>query len=132
MKGTWEAPRIMVQEFEANEYVAACGDENKVYKFTCTAGDGKRGDVYTEDGTNLTLGDWRYYHACGITHEAPATDEFIDGYYIQNGGDDKTGHWTMHGWEEYEKIPVIIWTEGGTNVHCTTNLDMNAWTTAKS
>ena len=24
MKKTWQAPRILVQEFEANEYVAAC------------------------------------------------------------------------------------------------------------
>ena len=35
MKKTWQAPRILVQEFEANEYVAAC------YSLYCkVAGDG--------------------------------------------------------------------------------------------
>lgn len=131
MKGTWEAPRIMVQEFEANEYVAACGDSGTVYKFTCTAGGGEAGDVYADDGTNLTPG-LGYYHACGITHEAPVTDDFISGYYIQNGGNDRTGYQTWLGWKAYEKIPVIIWTDGGTNVHCTTSLDKHSWETAKS
>ena len=28
----WRRPLTTVQKFEANEYVAACGDENKVYK----------------------------------------------------------------------------------------------------
>lgn len=36
MKKTWQAPRILVQEFETNEYVAAC------YSLYCkVAGDGK-------------------------------------------------------------------------------------------
>ena len=35
MKKTWQAPRILVQEFEANEYVAACYD-----MFCKVAGDG--------------------------------------------------------------------------------------------
>ena len=38
MKKTWQAPRILVQEFEANEYVAAC------YSMYCAiSGDGKGG-----------------------------------------------------------------------------------------
>ena len=32
-KKVWENPLTMVQQFVPNEYVAACGDENKVYKF---------------------------------------------------------------------------------------------------
>ena len=36
MKKTWQAPRILVQEFETNEYVAAC------YSLYCmVAGDGE-------------------------------------------------------------------------------------------
>ena len=31
-----------------------------------------------------------------------------------------------------ENIKVVIWTDHDTNVHCTTQLDMNQWTTAKS
>lgn len=33
-KKVWEQPLTMVQQFMPNEYVAACGDENKVYLFT--------------------------------------------------------------------------------------------------
>ena len=29
-------------------------------------------------------------------------------------------------------IAVRVWTEGGTNTHCTTELDMTEWETAKS
>ena len=38
MKKEWMEPVIEVQEFAANEYVAACGDSGKVYKFVCDAG----------------------------------------------------------------------------------------------
>ena len=37
MKKKWIEPQILVQEFVPNEYVAACGDKNKVYKFKCDA-----------------------------------------------------------------------------------------------
>ena len=129
---TWTRPLTEVQKFEANEYVAACHDWNTVYKFTCDAGGGVWGDVYTSDGTNLTQGRNHYYHACDATHEASTQDDFISGYYIPNGGNDQTGHLTWWGWEEYERIPVIIWTDGGTDVHCTTNLDQDSWETVKS
>lgn len=39
MRREWMEPVIEVQEFVANEYVAACGDSGKVYKFECNAGD---------------------------------------------------------------------------------------------
>ena len=132
-KRVWENPLTMVQQFVPNEYVAACGDQNLVYKFKCDAGGGAKGDVYTDDGTNLTPGWLRYYHACSATHEASTKDDFISGYYVQNGGNDTTGYWTLFGgWKEYEKVPVIIWTDGGTDVHCTTNLNQDSWETAKS
>lgn len=133
MKKEWIRPLTEVQLFVANEYVAACGDENEVYKFKCDAGGGVYGDVYKETNgvsglqkypslitmtradENLT-GIFSSYHACDKTHEASTKDEFVNGYYVV--GDEVT--------------PVIIWTEGGTNVHCTTNLDMSTWQTAKS
>ncbi len=127
MKKTWNEPKILVQQFVPNEYVAACGDSGTVYKFKCDAGGGAEGDVFTKDGRNLTRDDWwgtNYYHACGTTHEAESTDEFIEGYFYANGGNDNT--------RGYTPVPVIIWTEGGTDVHCTTNLDMSTWETAKS
>lgn len=130
---SYKKPVLNVECFTANEFVAACHDWNTVYKFTCTAGDGAKGDVYTDSGENLTKGPLRYYSACDATHEASKKDDFISGYYIKNGGSDMTGHLTWHGWEYYEKIPVIIWRgEDGNNVHCTTNLDMDSWQTDKS
>lgn len=124
----WRRPLTEVQKFEANEYVAACGDENKVYKFVCDAGGGAEGNVYVDSNgngkydfiTDKELTGWilNTYHACKKKHEASTKDEFLYGFYRKIG--------TLN----YE--PVIIWTEGGTNVHCTTNLKMDSWETAKS
>ena len=129
MKKTWEEPKIMVQQFMPNEYVATCGDENRVYNFVCDAGGGTPGTVYEDSNHN---GKWDLfgdealrghilptYHACGETHSAPTDDEFIEGFYLPNSNPGKA-------------MKVIIWTDGGTNIHCTTNLNMNEWTTAKS
>lgn len=125
MKMTWEAPRIEVQPFVANEYVAACGDSGKTYLFKCDAGGGQHGDVYQETNGYDGLQWWgdTYmggYKACGTTHEAESDDEFLNGYLVTGSG-------------RNEKVtPVIIWTDHGTNIHCTTNLDVNTWETAKS
>ena len=51
MKKEWMEPVVEVQEFAANEYVAACGDSGKVYKFVCDAGQyGHNYNVYYYDG----------------------------------------------------------------------------------
>lgn len=125
----WVRPLTMVQQFEANEYVAACGDLNKVYKFKCDAGGGRSGSVYLETngkpGLQTGWGGDRYlsgYHACGTTHEAKTTDDFLDGYYVTSSwfGGTKT-------------TPVIVWRgPNNDNTHCTENLDMNSWETEKS
>lgn len=126
---TWVRPLTMVQKFEANEYVATCGDLNKVYKFTCDAGDGRSGDVYLEtngrEGLQTGWGGDRYlsgYHACNITHEAKTTDDFLDGYYVTSS------------WFEGTKVtPVIVWRgPNNDNTHCTENLNMDSWETLKS
>lgn len=130
MKKVWSRPLTVVQNFEANEYVAACGDENKVYKFTCDAGGGKSGTVYLEtngqEGLQIGWGGDDYlsgYHACNIEHEASTTDDFRNGYYVVDG--DR--------WGDYTVTPVIVWRgPRGNNTHCTENLDMNSWVTAKS
>ena len=129
MKRVWCRPQTVVQKFEANEYVAACGDSGTVYKFVCNAG--RYGtllgyDVYTngKDGEPGTKDD-RYlggYTPCNATHNASTTDEFIEGYMRKD--------WGLF---EGERIDVIIWRgENGNNIHCTTNLDMDSWETAKS
>ena len=128
-KRVWRRPLTDVQKFEANEYVAACGDENKVYLFTCDAGwTGLTGStVYTNgpDGIAETRDDIDLgaYHKCGETHEASTTDDFIKGYLKKN----------VLGVPAGPRQNVIIWRgENGDNVHCTTNLDMNSWVTQKS
>lgn len=128
MKKRWEEPRILVQKFMPNEYVAACGDSGVVYKFECNAGE--RDTHYAiKDSNGLAatisgryMDGWNYYyHPCGETHEAESDSGFLTGYHLDNP---KT-------WRD-ENISVVIWTQYNTNVHCTTKLDMNEWSTAKS
>lgn len=124
MRKEWMEPVIEVQEFVANEYVAACGDSGMVYKFKCDAGEGPYA-VYVDTNNNgkldllkdQLLGD---YQACGATHDASVRDEFLNGFIRKRGVLDKY-------------TPVVIWRgEDGHNIHCTTELDINKWTTAKS
>ena len=132
MKKRWEEPRILVQKFMPNEYVAACGDSGVVYNFECNAGSRRNSyNVYFDDGKPLASSndneEWYAqftgYHPCGATHEAESNSGFYDGYmYRQDWLGDNTGN----------RIDVVIWTDSGTDVHCTTNLDMDEWTTAKS
>ena len=36
-------------------------------------------------------------------------------------------------WRDQSPVPVVIWRgKDGNNIHCTTNLDINSWATAKS
>lgn len=131
MKREYVAPTMVCEEFAANEYVAACGDSGVVYKFKCTAGGGKSGYVYLETNgqEGLQTSGWnadKYlsgYHACGTEHEAEHTDDFLDGYYVVDGG-----------WFGEDTItPVIVWRgPKGDNTHCTDVLDKNEWETAKS
>ena len=89
---------------------------------------GGNGTVYLDSNHN---GEWDFisdemltlagYSACGATHEAPTTDDFEEGFFI-------TGVFPP-----YNVQKVIVWRgENGDNVHCTTNLDMTSWPTAKS
>lgn len=110
MKRTYVRPTMVGERFVANEYVAACGDENKVYKFKC---DAPRG--------------WLYYYResdgkVDGEHEASTTDAFYDGFvdYNVNGKQDPGEG-------------VIVWRGvSNHNGHATTNLNMDAWATAKS
>lgn len=132
MKKRWEEPRILVQKFMPNEYVAACGDSGVVYNFECNAGNRQDSyNVYYDDGRPLAssngIEEWfaqfAGYHPCGATHKAESDSGFYDGYmYLQDWWGDNTG----------DRIDVVIWTQYNTDVHCTTKLDMNEWSTAKS
>lgn len=122
MKRAYVRPTMVGERFVANEYVAACGDSGTVYKFKCDAGGGKSGSVYLETNGNpgFQEGGDRFlsrYHACGITHDADTSDDFLDGYYVRN-----------------ENVTQVkVWRgEKGDNTHCTENINMDTWETAKS
>lgn len=132
----WERPMVVVDTFAANEFVSSCGENHKVYNFECNAGEkNKCYDVFTEDGRNLTPNSFmttNYYHPCKATHEASEDSGFIKGFMVDNGGNDELTYYSWDGKKNYTKTNVIIWTNNNTAVHCTTNLNMNEWTTAKS
>lgn len=141
MKRTYRSPKVYVEEFTPNEYVAACGDSGVVYKFKCDAGSGVYGSVYEETNgipglqtgrrgdTELAgysdgwLGESGFY-ACNKTHEAESSNAFVNGYYCAKG-------------DTKNPVSVIVWKEPREwwqpdNIHCTTNLDKDSWETAKS
>ena len=112
----WRRPLTEVQKFEANEYVAACGDGGVVYKFKCDAGDGVYGSVYEETNgipglqtgwkgdrelagysDSWLLGESGFY-ACNKTHDADSSNEFVAGYYCAKGN-------------TKNPIQVIVWKE---------------------
>ena len=126
----WERPMVVVDTFAANEFVSACGDSGVVYKFKCDAQkwtgftgstvwlNGPDGQPETSDDTLLGT-----YSRCGVEHEAKKTDEFSPGYLKKN----------ILGIPGGKRLDVIVWRgEKGDNIHCTTNLDMDKWETAKS
>lgn len=121
-KQKWVRPQAIVQEFVANEYVAACGDSGTIYKFECNAGNRyKSYYIRNSKGEKVQISGYKRYHPCYVTHEAPSNSGFLTGYHI----DDTSTR-------EDENISVIIWTDNNTDVHCTTKLDMSTWETAKS
>ena len=131
MKKAYVTSTMVGERFVANEYVAACGDKNKVYKFKCDAQkwtglSGSTVWLNGPDGVPETSDDIRLqgiYSRCGAEHEAKTTDAFYNGYLKKN----------IMGWPSGERKDVIVWRgEAGDDIHCTTNLYINTWETAKS
>ncbi|MBR5020788.1 MAG: hypothetical protein IKY17_04095 [Oscillospiraceae bacterium] len=125
-KKIWSRPMAEVETFMANEYIAKCSDiHNKYFAFKCDAGGGHAGDVWQGGelkngqlvgGKNLTPGLINYFYACGATHYVAEADKdatFFRGYYNPSPSLDST-----YG----DFVPVVIWTDNGTNVHCTEDL----------
>ena len=128
----YKKPVLNVEQFTANEFIALCGDSGKTYYFKCDAkkwGFDFGDSVYAEtnDNPGLQRDDNNPdqflggYHSCSETHIAESDDEFLNGYFVPNGVIDTRPR------------KVIIWRgEDGNNIHCTTNLDISKWETAKS
>ena len=132
MRKNYVKPALISEEFIPQQYCAVCTHTSNgagMYLFECNAGNkGTDYNVYFANGNPYATSDddhkYKYtnsftgYHPCGDKHEASTTDEFLSGYmYKQN----------KNGQDSGSKIDVIIWTEGRTDVHCTTNLDQDKW-----
>ena len=135
MKTRWEEPKILVQKFMPNEYVAACGDGHVSYNFVCDApagtlyyypiSDGKIDGVYEGNDGAEKMGS---YTPCSATHAAPTTDDFYDGFVDRNRNKHQDPGEGVIVWRNYE-LSIF---GGYWNGHATANLDMNSWTTDKS
>lgn len=129
-KNVWTRPLTMVQRFEANEYVAACGEGGATYKFKCDApagtlyyypySDGKIDGVYEGWGSAERMGG---YTPCGVTHDAPDTGDFYDGFIDRNGNRRPDAGEGVIVWRNREWV-ILGWRWNG---HATTNLDMDSW-----
>lgn len=118
MKKKYVRPLMECEAFVANEYVAACGDENRVYKFKCDAAGGTLyGDAEGRLGS---------YSPCGKTHEAKVSEAFVSGYVDYNRNRKKDEGEEVIVWIEYNRWGQVR------NAHATTNLNMDSWETAKS
>lgn len=157
-KKIWSKPEMNEFAFAANEYVAACGDENKIYNFDCNAPAGwvlGRPLYYYENAkVDADVGmptDWSTrtdavevgnYRPCGDTHSTPVSSDYYWGFVDTD--------WNgVHRYEEEViDLPVvgtikraietvIVWLERDeqgkiVNGHATPDLDMRSWTTSKS
>ena len=123
----WKRPFTEVQKFEANEYVAACGDTGYGnYLFECDAPEGQLYYYRTNWWGEEEAAYIGSYTPCSRKHEAARESEFPDGFvdYNWNGRED-------------EGEAVIVWIERGPwggirNAHATTNLDRDSWEIAHS
>lgn len=129
-KRAYVKPSLESEAFVPNAYIATC-ESGVTYWFECNAGSripgmntvyeetngipglqtGKRGDRIRSSS----------YYACNDRHEVRPNETFLDGYVVQH-----------HIVGKDETMSVLIWTEGGTNTHCTTELDKENWEVAKS
>ena len=132
----WQSPVNDLQFFVAQQYVAACTpDEYVEYIFRCNAGSsGNNYGVWLE--TNGISGlqqngpgadeRLRNFHPCNEPHsvivrKGESVDNVFPYGYIRRAA--AFGQTTFD-----PTINVRVWTNNGTNVHCTENLDTNEWT----
>jgi hypothetical protein len=147
MKKIYEKPAMQAEAFVANTYCTDCSDESHsyvTYLFDCGNGlddtpyyihDGN-GNYATIDGkrygprTQYTIRTW-YYEPCYEHHEVTVkkghdviaeNPDILSGYYLDKAYTTGT----------LEKIPVILWTNKGTNMHATVVLDPHEWQETKS
>lgn len=134
MKKVYERPMMVCDQFTADEFVAACTNQNGThYKFKCDASSFKiwgfeaGGSVYVENGkkpglqrTGVNADEllaFATYSPCKEPHVASKSSDFEVGYLT---------------FLDIEK-DVMVWRgENGRNVHCTPELEIENWETTKS
>ncbi|MCQ2267554.1 MAG: hypothetical protein MJZ83_01610 [Bacteroidaceae bacterium] len=138
MKNTYVKPEMQVEEFLANQYVAACGDtEYGKYLFTCDAPGGSlyyfsskpaSGAQPSVNSSGTYIGE---YHPCGTTHEASTKADFYWGYVDKSHG----SGWSYkapNGKLDSDEL-VIVWRgERNNNGHATSNINQESWVIVKS
>lgn len=124
-KRNYSAPKLEIELFTANHYIAACSDKTGgvTYKFECNAGESMKHYAIHDASHNVATisgyyidGKEGYFQPCKETHEASTEETFLTGYHLD---DPRT--------RTDENISVIIWTDNNTDVHCTTNLNQSTW-----
>lgn len=130
-KKAYIKPILESETFIPQSYCKAC-ESGVTYWFECDAGSHIPGlnTVYEESngidglqtGKNGDEVRSYSYHACNTRHEVRKNETFLKGYIVQ--------HHIFGGYDE--TFDVLIWTDHGTNTHCTTELDENKWEIAKS
>ncbi len=138
IKESYVTPTANVDVFAPNDYIAACSDKGTTtYNFVCNAAAywliDIGGNVYLE--TNGVEGLQKYgnnadkylgpHHACEETHTVTVPigtnvdDIFQYGYFDPANLFISTKN-------------VRVWTDGGTNIHCSANLKSSDYVPVKS
>lgn len=139
MKEKWQAPKIFIERFTPNDYIASsCGKTvDGKYLFKCDAPAGTLYYYPTGRGEEITLFGIsfgyegaspvggitraRTYHPCNATHETDNYSDFYDGFVDYNGN--------RH---EDDGEAVMVWTDHGTDGHATKTLGREQWTITRS
>lgn len=122
----WVRPLTEVQNFVANEYVAACGDSGTTYKFTCNAPGLFSGLKYKFDseGNPTIASGLNLWNPCYGEFEVESTeidtDAFTPGFVDRNANGK---------YDEGTDTGIYIYMGGP---HVTTNVNKEDWETGKS
>lgn len=142
----YKKPVMQLEKFVPNNYCADCSDEGHTqvtYIFKCGNGlddtwyyihDGNGNYQWIDGKWFGPATDWDHYPSyhyekCTDYHEITLPK----GQDPLTAGDIYTGLYLDKCYtNRLEQIPVVIWTNDHTNVHCTVELDPREWQLAKS
>lgn len=132
MKKKWEEPRIEVQKFIPNEYVAAC------YKIKCTTPknnstyhylyeDTNSNGMYDADDRLVYSNEWGGFHGCNKWHKGIIQDDapIANGFVVNKGwGGQVTDSQPVFWWEENlgkDTVDYHVMTPGSENYETNPN-----------